>query len=433
LNWREPAAGAGTGGGAVVVPLIVKAYVVSVATAAVAFFLAALRQTIQGAPPLGMVAALVALLTAAEVNYVNLSERNGVSVSPAFHSACYVLFDPGTAALMAAGSSILADIVGKRPSLKAAFNAAQYILCIGVAGLIYRSNALSYPRGELLEDLPVFALSAAAAYMINVSLVSLALLFAEGREFFWTLCRQTSIYLLQYLSLAGLGMLMAKTYIREPAGLLLILLPVGFVYASIRRYAELKTETRLAMEALADSIDQRDDFTFEHSLRVADHSFKIARELKLPEGATEDIHLAARIHDLGKVGLTNRVLFKRGHLSELEWERIREHPQIGENIAGRLKFYRHSATILRHHHENYDGSGYPDGLKGDNIPIGARIIRVADAFDAMATDRPYRKALPRTKAIEQIRDGSGTLFCPQVVRAFMKVIAEEDPIDARGR
>ncbi|MGE5483946.1 MAG: HD-GYP domain-containing protein [Ignavibacteriales bacterium] len=412
--------------------MIVKAYVVSVATSSVAFFLLVLKPTIHGVPDAATAAGLMVVMSVAEVWAIRLSERNLVSVAPAFHSAGYIMFEPGTAALMAAICSVIADSVGRRPIHKTVFNAAQYVLCIGVAGIVYRSEALSYPRGSLLADLPVFALSAVVSYIINVSLVCLALLLAESRGMFRRLFSQAQVYLVEYLSLSALGMLLSFVYRLDPDGLVLLLLPIGFAYQSMKRYADLQTETRQAMEALADSIDRRDDFTFDHSLRVAGYSARTAREMNLPEGTIDEIYLAARIHDLGKVGLTNKVLFKKGHLSEFEWERIREHPQIGEQIAGKLKFYRRCTTILRHHHENYDGSGYPDGLAGNNIPIGARVIRVTDAFDAMATDRPYRKALPREVAIAEIRKGSGALFCPEVVDAFLRVIARQDSTGAGG-
>jgi HD-GYP domain-containing protein (c-di-GMP phosphodiesterase class II) len=335
------------------------------------------------------------------------------------------MFEPGIAALMAAACSVIADLAGRRPPHKTVFNAAQYVLCVGTAGLIYHAPILGYPRPTLLADIPVFAVSTLVYYLLNVGLVLTAFSLAEGRELFKVLASQARLYLFQYLSLACLGMLVSRVYGRDPLALVLFVMPIVIVYLGIRNYTELQSETKKAIEALADSIDRRDDFTFEHSLRVADYSVRTARELKLPEEVVEQIHLAARIHDLGKVGLTSRVLFKKGHLGELEWERIREHPQIGGEIAGKLKMYRNSTAILRHHHENYDGSGYPDGLAGDNIPTGARVIRVADAFDAMTTDRPYRKALSRRKAVAEIRKGMGTLFDPDVGGAFLKVLAAE--------
>lgn len=387
------------------------------------FLLACLKPSIPNPREFAGALVFVVLNSIAELKPVQVAEHWYVSVSPVFQSASYILFQPWIAALISAICSIIADLAGRRPVFKTAFNAAQYIICVGAAGLIYRSAAFGYPRTALITDLPAFTLATLVYYFLNVVLICTAFALAEGRPLLQTVLSQTGVYLFQYLALASLGMLMASVYSRDAFGLLLLLLPIAIVYTGIKDYIDLQTETRLAVEALADSIDRRDDFTYDHSLRVADWAAKIAREMNLPDELIEKIHLAARIHDLGKVGLSNRVLFKDGRLGEDEWEQVREHPQIGAEIAGKLKIYRHSTAFLRHHHENYDGSGYPDCLAGDDIPVGARIIRVVDAFDAMTNDRPYRKATPVEQAVSEIEKGRGTLFDPAVVDAFLRVLS----------
>ncbi len=403
-------------------PFQARIYVVSVTIGSIVFLLAGLVPSVPSPHDFADAVVFIILNSIAEMKPVQVAEHWYVSVSPVFQSAAYILFRPWMASVIAAVCSIVADAAGRRPLFKAAFNAAQYMICVGTAGLIYRSAALGYPRDDLVRDMPVFVLATLAYYFLNVGFICFAFALAESRPPVQAILSQMGQYLFQYLSLASLGMLVAFVYSREALGLSLLLLPTAIVYYGLKDYSDLQTQTRLTVEALADSIDRRDDFTYDHSLRVAEYSAATAREMRLPEKVVEQIHLAARIHDLGKVGLSNRVLFKEGALHEDEWERVREHPQIGGQITGKLKIYRRSTAFVRHHHENYDGSGYPDGLVGEDIPIGARIIRVADAFDAMTNDRPYRKAEPVAVAVSELLKGKGTQFDPEVVDAFLRVL-----------
>lgn len=191
------------------------------------------------------------------------------------------------------------------------------------------------------------------------------------------------------------------------------------IYKGFALYASLKTETNNALVALADAVDKRDPHTFQHSLRVARYVEKTARQLGLSAWETEVIVSAARIHDLGKLSTDNRILFKEGALTEQERAEIREHPDDGAVLAAQFSMYGRGRDFIRHHHERWDGTGYPDGLAGEAIPLGARIIAVADAFDAMTSDRPYRQALSHEVAIEELWRGRGSQFDERVVDAFL--------------
>src|SRR5581483_3040757 len=131
------------------------------------------------------------------------------------------------------------------------------------------------------------------------------------------------------------------------------------------------------------------------------------------------------LHDIGKVGIPEHILCKVGPLSAEEWNVMRAHPAIGAQIVAPIRFLGNAALVIRHHHERFDGSGYPDGLRGSDIPLAARIFAVADAFDAMTSDRPYRRALSVERAIEEICDGGGSQFDPDVVRVFVDMVEEE--------
>jgi putative nucleotidyltransferase with HDIG domain len=166
-------------------------------------------------------------------------------------------------------------------------------------------------------------------------------------------------------------------------------------------------------------LDARDPYTYSHSIRVAEISEIIARRMGFPDGIVERAHHAAHLHDIGKIGVSDGVLNKPGKLLHSEMLEIQAHSRIGYNILVRSKLFSDIAAIVLHHHERYDGLGYPDGLSGEDIPVESRIIAVADAFDALTSDRPYRKGIPFDIAGGEIQTHSGDHFCPEVVKAFI--------------
>ena len=180
--------------------------------------------------------------------------------------------------------------------------------------------------------------------------------------------------------------------------------------------------TIITLSAIAES---KDFYTDKHMKDIAEYSVDIARKLGLPESDVENVRMAALLHDLGKVTVPDDILKKPGRLSEEEMEIIRKHPTHGARMIESIEPMREARDIIRHHHEYYDGSGYPDGLKGENIPLGARIIAVADAFDAMTTNRPYRKALPMDKVVKELRDFSGRQFDPDIVEILIGILDEK--------
>lgn len=179
-------------------------------------------------------------------------------------------------------------------------------------------------------------------------------------------------------------------------------------------------------EALAEALDARDRYTAGHSLRVADYAEAIARELDRPSAEIETIRMAAWLHDVGKIGIPDAVLLKPGPLSPEEFGLVKLHPQIGRRILERAQGFEHVLDAVELHHENYDGTGYPYGLRGEQIPFAARVIRVADAFDAMTTSRCYRPALTNESAIDVIHRGSGREFDPKCAWALLRVLRRLD-------
>ncbi len=186
-----------------------------------------------------------------------------------------------------------------------------------------------------------------------------------------------------------------------------------------------------AVTALALALDAKDEYTSGHSGRVSEISVIIAKELGMSDTAIENIRLAGLIHDIGKIGVKEEILNKPGALTVQEFEHIKTHPVIGERILKPIVEEREILDMVRLHHERFDGRGYPDGLSGERIPRGAAIMALGDAYDAMTSDRPYRKSLGNSIAVEEIKKGYGTQFTPGVVDAFLRaerIIAADDVI-----
>ncbi|TMD11252.1 MAG: HD domain-containing protein [Chloroflexi bacterium] len=177
-----------------------------------------------------------------------------------------------------------------------------------------------------------------------------------------------------------------------------------------------------SLVALANTSDARDRYTAGHSQRVTQYALMIARQMRYSpndQSAWVRLERGCRLHDIGKIGVPDEILRKTGKLTEAEFEKMKEHTTVGFNILSALKMLTDELVIVRSHHERYDGKGYPDRKKGDELPIFAWIVSAADAIDAMTSDRPYRKGMSLEVAIEQVREGAGTHFHPDVVEAVL--------------
>ncbi len=184
---------------------------------------------------------------------------------------------------------------------------------------------------------------------------------------------------------------------------------------------ELDRTYNFTLQAMVTALDTRDTETQGHSLRVVRFTHKLAELMGICDKNTLRIfEYGALLHDIGKIGIPDAILRKPGKLTPEEWSIMKGHPTIGYNVLKRIKFLEDAAQIVLHHHESYDGGGYPDGLAGDRIPVGARIFHIADAIDAMTSDRPYQKALPFDAAAEELLKYSGTQFDPAIIAVFKK-------------
>ncbi|HLE79740.1 MAG TPA: HD-GYP domain-containing protein, partial [Dehalococcoidia bacterium] len=236
-----------------------------------------------------------------------------------------------------------------------------------------------------------------------------------------------------FVMIMPMGIVFTLLWQSYPWGIALFVLPMAVVHYSFKARTDLERNTEQALVAMADILDKRDELTSRHSERVAEYSSKIARHLGLPEEQVEVITVAARLHDLGKIGINDAILKKPGLLSPEERKDMERHSEIGASILGYFPLFSKGVAFLLHHHERYDGEGYPDGLKHEEIPLGARIIQVADAYEAMTARRYYRAPLPQEVAIDRLRADAGRQFDPVVVGALLKVLAEEAQDQAQSK
>jgi putative nucleotidyltransferase with HDIG domain len=192
---------------------------------------------------------------------------------------------------------------------------------------------------------------------------------------------------------------------------------------------ELKQQQKefceMAVRSILHALDCKDHYTFGHSMRVTYYSLVLGKEVGLCKEELYDLEMAALFHDIGKIGVPDNVLLKPSRLNETEFQIMKKHPEKSAEILEGFKPFEMVAKYARHHHERYDGRGYPDALKGEDIPLFSRIILIGDTFDAMTSTRPYRKGLSYEVAFSELKEFSGSQFDPQLVQSFCKAMTEE--------
>jgi len=429
------------------------AYIAAVAAAwlAAAVFLAPHLPTDD---PRGLVAFAI-LAIAAHSFRVNLYGDSHVSTAAVGGFAIAFLYGPAATVTLIPFVTLVADSLSRSTIplyRRAPFNMANAALSFLAAAAIFDAMAGSDGPADA-RLVPAALLAAAANYAVNIAVLTgiVSLTTGQSPRSIW---REKFAWALpHYIVLAFLGLALAVAYrALGLAGILAFVAPPVMMHIAMRQYIAKTTETvtelkrrnsQLAraneeiseintrlhrtydetLEALASALDARDRETKGHSLRVTRYMMDMARQMGVPPNTPEWIAMqrGALMHDVGKIGVPDHILHKPGALSDEEWQSMRRHPRIGADILRGISFLDEAAIIVLSHHERYDGRGYPRGLRGDEIPLGARIFAVADAFDAMTSDRPYRAAMPVEKAVDEIVHNSGTQFDPAVVQAFLLV------------
>ena len=388
-----------------------------------------------------LAAVLVAFSAVAVQFQLVVSPRVKFNLAMAFYFASLLLFAPPVAIALVAlsrflGEGILAvrrnPLTGRprRDIASLLFNNSLYSIAMAAAAFPLYAVVNHVPPAEAPLGVPLavgLLLAAAVMYLVyscGVALIAGVQLRTNPLAV-WSSSRRRAWIpeTVQY----PLGAILAIASADYAMSAVLMVLPAVVIYLALRHTFRLQLvrQTVTAVEALADIVDMRDHYTFEHSRRVADFSVRIARELGLPPEQVETIRLAARVHDVGKIGVPDHILLKPGALSAEERKAVERHSRIGYQMLSGFPEYRHGAELVLHHHERWDGNGYPEGLAGSEIPLGAQVIAVADSVDAMTSDRSYRSALSLSETLAELERGKGTHWSPAVVSAF-QVMAERD-------
>ncbi len=196
-------------------------------------------------------------------------------------------------------------------------------------------------------------------------------------------------------------------------------------YSKIQLASQLEVQYTETIEALVSALEARDPYTEAHAGRISEMAIALSVAMKVPIENRRAIRLGSILHDVGKIGVSDAILLKNGPLTEEEWAIMRTHPEIGERMLSGIDFLRPALPIVRSHHERWDGRGYPDGLSGEDIPVGARIVAVCDAYDAMTSDRAYRSAMSVEDACAELRRNSGAQFDPRCVDLLVDVVTRQ--------
>jgi diguanylate cyclase (GGDEF)-like protein/putative nucleotidyltransferase with HDIG domain len=409
--------------------------------------------------------ALVALVGAGQALALEVDDGS-ISVSAVGSIAGAALFDVRAALFLAVTIAAVEWSARRSPFHYVVFNIGTLALSSLAAAGVFLAAGFVIPGGGEKYVYVAAGIAAGATYfMVNMSLLS-AVVAIEGHERWLAVFRERFAWLgTHYLVYGFIGGVISVGY--ESANIwalavfavpLLLMRKTQEAYLrhtqrsaqKLRAAAEtiqtqnvslehanklLKERSTAAMQSLSATVDARDAYTAGHSRRVQQLALAIGRELGLSQAELDLLGHAALFHDIGKLAIPDAILLKPASLTAEEWELMQRHADEGARIIDRLGFLNDAVPAIRHHHERFDGAGYPDGLKGEEIPLGARIIHVADALDSMLTTRIYRAARPASEALDELRRAAGTQFCPRCVAALERILPIEgiDDEDKRPR
>jgi putative nucleotidyltransferase with HDIG domain len=367
---------------------------------------------------------IIAILT----EYLPVSLPAGGRITVAFPISFLVILVYGPAlAMILETLSVFWEIFKKKEFwYKTVFNAAQYALSAGLSGMVYIHTGGVVGKQNFIEFIIPAALCALTYCLINSILVT-SVIALDSEESIYKVYRiNIRETFPSYLAEAPLGFIMAIIYVEIGIlGILLFFFPLLLARRSFELYTRMRKIYLDTIRTLAATIDAKDPYTHGHSERVSRMAIQLAKRLGFAESEIEYLEYAAILHDIGKIGIEDRILGKKDKLTDAEYEKVKEHPVIGANILESIEFLKRSSQTVLHHHERFDGRGYPYGLKGEEIPKPARLLAIIDAYDAMNSDRPYRKKLSAEDILKELEMGTGKQFDPIMVEAFISLLKEK--------
>jgi putative nucleotidyltransferase with HDIG domain len=403
---------------------------------------------------------LLVLAAVAQRVPVFLFRSSAISVSFAAVIAGYVLYGPAVAVFLGLAQAAVNSVTPKRKAArKVAFNFGSFTLSAFVAGLAYYPLGGQTPPREITSTLAAVAGSAAVYFALSSGLTALVIAISEKQNVVRVWRTNYSWMPINFGATAIQGAALALAY--QSIGLFGVAIftaPLAAAWLSFRLYMTKSTEVRQRNEelegvnvllreangrleeshlsvigALIGALEAKEEHLTGHAASTMFYSVKVAQRLGLSVEEIAAIKLGALFHDVGKIGIPETLLQKPDQLTEPEWATMRAHPSIGASLLANVPMLERIRPIVLAHHEHYDGTGYPQGLKGEQIPLAAQIITVADSFDAMTTDRPYRIAMRPKAALRELRANAGTQFNPVVVEAFITIVIEERRNAAHGK
>lgn len=300
------------------------------------------------------------------------------------------------------------------------FNCSMLIISFLISHLLYTIFATGIGNENQILEILIFSIT---YFLINKAILVMLQMAYSGGSIIKYFKNDFFLGMISYLIMIPFGWMFAVLYEHYSYwGIIVPLFPVLLIRYTFTYYAEAKEQYVQTVETLMNAVEARDCYTNGHSKRVAEVASLIAKKLGYRNGQIEKLRIAAMLHDIGKIGISDNILHKPGKLTDEEFATIKSHPEIGEGIIKDVSNLKYTRSIIRNHHERYDGKGYPDGKKGDELSVDVYIIQLADAIDAMASDRPYRKGLPADVIESEIRKGRGTQFHPHVVDAYLDLL-----------
>jgi len=375
---------------------------------------------------------LIALTESFTVSFKSMS----FSTTFAMELAAYLLFGPVIAIIaVIIGFSMRVLKIGDNryqhlfntPIYGTVFNFCVLIQPIMVANYAYVKMGGNFNLDDILNNLLPIVVFSLLCFLVNMLLISILMAVTTKKNLIYLFISNVKLVLLNFIIMVPFGI--GLTYMYDQLsyfGVLLLLFPVMLVRFTFSLYVDAKTQYVQTVDALMRAVEARDKYTEGHSQRVGKIVEMIAREMKMNEFKIEMLNMASMMHDVGKIGIDDNILNKPGKLTDDEFNTIKMHPEIGYNILKDVKNLESIIDLVRHHHERYDGRGYPDGKGKDDLSIDVFVIQLADAIDAMTTDRPYRKALSKEEVMFEIHKYSGTQFHPAVVEAYINALKKRE-------
>lgn len=371
-------------------------------------------------------ALLLPLAAAAERFPLHLTHKTNINVGSAVYIVMILILPTSLPGVLAFVAAAVAQTLRRVDPVEGGFNVGQTTAYVAAGAAVYGVLA-SVDFGPAVGPFAgagAIVVMAATMHLVNTGLVALVgalQLAVNPLRAWWT---NLGLDFMPHFALSVIGLFAAYVTVDRPVLILFMIVPGLLVHNSVRQTIRLRVDTHEALASMVEVIELRDPYTGGHSRRVAALARILATRLGMTAEEADLIEQAARVHDIGKAAIDDQVLSNADALTDDEWDTMRQHPIHGANVIAHFAAYQNVADVVRHHHEAWDGSGYPDRLAGEAIPFGARIIAVADTFDALTSDRSYRAARTVDQALAILEHGAGRQWEPRIVDALRTYLRE---------